>query len=268
MSIANKARLEILEGQQQQAEATSETTASAWWGIYKAGGAAALIAGVLFRRNLGAEISLFIPRMQLDTVSGWFALLRDNRLLGLAYLNFFDIVDYALLGLMFLGLYAALRRASQSIIVIATALGLVGIAVYFASNTAFSMLSLSDQYASTSSEAQRAMLLAAGQAVLAINSPGAVFQGTGIYMSFLLLAVAGLLISIAMLQSELFGRVTAYIGILACVLDLVYCITFALAPALTAYLLSAAGLLLMIWHISIGLKLLQLERFERKINKV
>jgi hypothetical protein len=48
---------------------------------------------------------------------------------------------------MFLALYAALRRANKSYMAIAMTLGFVGIAVYFASNTAFSMLSLSDQYA-------------------------------------------------------------------------------------------------------------------------
>ena len=36
----------------------AEATDSAWKGLYKVGGAAALIAAVLFRRNLGAEFSL------------------------------------------------------------------------------------------------------------------------------------------------------------------------------------------------------------------
>jgi uncharacterized membrane protein len=141
---------------------------------------------------------------------------------------------------------------------------LVGIAAYFASTTAFEMLSLSDQYAAATTEAQRSMFLAAGQAVLAINNPGAIYQGTGIYMSFLLLAVAGLIISAVMLRSNIFSRVTAYIGILASAFDLAYCITFAFVPAIEVCLLSAAGLLLFIWHILIGLRLYQPGRLERK----
>ena len=77
-------------------------------------------------------------------------------------------------------------------------------------------------------------------------------------MSFLLLAVAGLIISTVMLRSNIFSRVTAYVGILASTFDLAYCITFAFVPELDVYLLSAAGLLLMIWHILIGVRLFQL----------
>jgi len=242
----------------------TETADSDWKSLYRVGGVAALIAGVIFRRNLGAEISLFSAQKQPDTIIDWFTLLQNNRLLGLSYLNLFDIVDYALVGLMFLALYVALRRANKSYMAIATTLALVGITVYFASNTAFSMLSLSDQYAAATTDAQRSMFLAAGQAVLATNNPGAVYQGTGIYMSFLLLAVAGLIVSAVMLRSSIFGRVTAYVGILASAFDLAYCITFAFVPAMTVYLLPTAGLLLMVWHILTGRRLYQLGRLERK----
>lgn len=242
----------------------AETADSAWKSLYRVGGVAALVAGVIFRRNLGPEVSLFSVQKPPDAVVDWFALLQNNKLLGLSYLNLFDIVDYALVGLMFLALYAALRRANKSYMAIATTLGFVGTGVYFASNTAFSMLSLSDQYAAATADAQRSMFLAAGQAVLAINNPGAIYQGTGIYVSFLLLAVAGLIVSAVMLRSNIFGRVTAYVGILASAFDLAYCITFAFVPAMTVYLLSAAGLLLMVWHILIGQRLYQLGHLERK----
>ena len=226
---------------------------------------AALIAGVLFRRNLAAEIGLFSQRQAPEAVSDWFALLQSNRLLGLAYLNIFDIVNYVLVGLMFLGLYAALRRANRSYMAIATFLGFVGITVYFASTTAFSMLSLSDQYAVTTTEAQRSMLLAAGKAMLVLNrfsSPGA-HPGTGGLVSLLLIAVAGMIISVVMLRSAVFNRATACVGILASALDLAYCIAFAFVPAVDSELLAvgfipAAGLLWMIWHIMVGWRLLRL----------
>jgi hypothetical protein len=62
----------------------------------------------------------------------------------------------------------------ESAMAIATASGLVGIAVYFASNHAFSMLSLGDQYATATTDVQRSMLLAVGEGLLAINNPGAI----------------------------------------------------------------------------------------------
>jgi len=237
----------------------SETVDPSWKNLYRVGTAAALIAALVFRRNIGAEIILFTGQAPPNTVVGWFTLLHDNSLLGLSFLNVFDIIDYALVGLMFLALYAALRQANESYMAIATILGFVGIAVYFASNTAFSMLSLSDQYAAATTDVQRSTFLAAGQAVLAM------VEGTGIYTSFLLLAVAGMIISAVMLRGNIFSKATAYVGILASAFDLVYCIAIPFLPAADADLVAictipAAGLLLMIWHILIGRRLYQLGR--------
>lgn len=250
----------------------AETSDSDWKSLYRVGGVAALIAGVLFRRNIAAEIGLFSQHKSPVTVSDWFALLQSNRLLGLSYLNIFDIVNYALVGLIILALYAVLRQVNKSYMAIATILGFVGITVYFASNTAFSMLSLSEQYAAATTNTQRTMLLAAGEAMLAINrfsSPGA-HPGTGGYVSLFLIAVAGMIASVVMLRSVVFNRTTAYVGILASVFDLAYCIAFAFVPTVNSELLAvifipAAGLFLMIWHIMIGWRLYQLGRLERKL---
>lgn len=225
---------------------------SVWASLYKVGGLAALFAGVFFRRNIGAEILLFTGQTKPSTVAEWFTLLQSNSALGLSLLNIFDIVNYALVGIMFLALYAALKRINQSYVTIATTFGLVGVATYFASNTSLSLLSLSNEYVAAVTEAQKSTLLAAGQIMLTVGA------GTGIYMSLLLLAVAGLLVSVVMLQSKVFGKITAYTGILASVFDLVYCVTFAFIPELDALLLSAAGLALMIWHILVGRKLYKL----------
>ena len=97
--------------------------------LYRIGGAAALLAGVLLRRNLGVEIALFSPQKPPATVDGWFALLQSNRLLGLTYLNIFDIANYVLVGLMLLALYAALKAVSPSYMAVALSLGLLGIAL-------------------------------------------------------------------------------------------------------------------------------------------
>lgn len=241
------------------------TPDSDWKSLYKIGGLAALLAGALFRRNIAAELGLFSEQPSPLTVDEWFMLLQNNRLLGLSYLNAFDIVNYALLSLMFLALYAVLNRTNKSYMLIAAALGLVGIAVYFASNTAFSMLALSSRYAAATSDAQRTMLLSAGEALLVINrftGPSAQ-PGSGGYMSLLLIAIAGMMTSIVMLRSNIFQRSAAYVGILASTFDLAYCLAFVFVPALESALLAvifipAAGFFLMIWHIMIGWKLYQL----------
>jgi hypothetical protein len=235
-----------------------------WKNLYRIGGVAALLAGLVFRRNLGAEISLFGIYPSPSTVTEWFALFQKNRLVGLAYLNFFDVIDYVLLALMFLALYTALRHSHKGNMAIATTLGLLGIAIYAASNTAFSMLSLSDRYAAVTSDAQKSALVTAGQALLVNDMTN---PSTGIYISFLLVALAGMLASIAMLRSNIFSKATAWFGILASALDLVYGLVFPFLPAANTEVaalstIPAAGLFLMIWHILVGWRLLQLARLE------
>jgi hypothetical protein len=241
-----------------------KTAHSEWKSLCRVGGVAALLAGVLFRRNIAAEIGLFSEQISPTTVRDWFILLQQNRLLGLSYLNAFDLINYALVGLMFLALYVALKPANKSYMVIAAALGLLGIAVYFASNTAFSLLALSEQYAAATTAEQKTPLLAAGQALLALNrfSSGA-HPGSGGYISLLFVAVAGLITSVVMLRSAVFNRVTAFVGILASAFDLAYCVAYAFVPAadsdrLAIYFIPAAGLFLMIWHIMVGWRLYQL----------
>jgi hypothetical protein len=232
-----------------------------WKALYRAGGVAALLAALLFRRNIGAEVSLFtgveaIPR----SVAGWFSLLQSRPLIGLAFLAFFDLFDVLLVGLMFLALAAALWPGRKTTAAIALAAGLVGLAVGIAANISLTMLSLSGQYTAAASEVQRASLLAAGQAVLAFNDPLAVYPSTGAFMSLLLVAIAGLLFSFAMLRGRAFGRATALTGFAASVCDLTYCLTVLFAPFLRAYLLAAGGLFWMIWHLLAGLRLLRLSK--------
>lgn len=131
------------------------------------------------------------------------------------------------------------------------------------------MLFLSNQYAIAATDAQKSMLLAAGQALLAVNDVGnpTTHPGTGIYLSLLLIALSGTLTSIVMLRSTLFNKATAYFGILASAFDLACCLGFIFVPVLDVNLVTlstipAAGLFWTIWHILVGWKLLQLARFE------
>jgi hypothetical protein len=242
-----------------------KATDPSWRNLYRVGAIAALIAALVFRRNLGAaEIPMLIGQTPPETVVGWFTLLHNNSLLGLSFLNIFDIIDYALVGMMFLALYFALRKTNKSITAIATVLGFVGIIVYFVSNTAFSMLSLSNQYASATTDTDKSMLLAAGQTLLDSGyNPSAIYPSTGILLSMLLLAVAGLIMSAVMLRTNIFSKKTAIVGILASAFDLAYLLGLTFVQAADVYLLSAsciatAGFLLLVWHLLIGLKLYRL----------
>ncbi len=220
--------------------------------LYKAGGIATLVAALLFRRNIGAEMSLFIgmeaiPHSAVD----WFSLLRSNPFVGLSFLAVFDLFNCVLVGLMFLALAAMFWQTNKSIVAVALTSGLVGITISFASNASLTMLSLSQQYAAADSETQRAVLESAANAIVA----AAGLPSTGAYMSLLLIALAGLLFSVMMFSSN---RVTAIVGLLAGGCDLAYCLTFTLTPILPVYLfLAVAGLLYMIWHLLVARILLK-----------
>ncbi len=229
-----------------------------WRPLYRTGGIAALLAAILFRRNIGAEVSLFIGAEGIPrSAANWYALLQTNPFVGLSFLAVFDLIDYALVGLIFLALAAAFWPAHKSAAAIALTSGMAGVAVSLSSNISLTLFSLSQQYAAATSAAQQAALLVAGQAVLATNDPLAVYPTTSMYSSLLLIALAGLLFSVIMLRPH---RAAGIIGLLASGCDLAYCLTIFLAPALRAFLLAAGGLFWMIWHLLVARILLRLSR--------
>jgi len=124
---------------------------ASWRPLYRAGAIAAFAAVIVFRPHLGAEAMLLrsLGLLAFDPVSGgppeWFTLLQARPFLGLLLLDVFDLVNYALVGLVFLALFGALRGVRKSLILSAAGACFAGITVYFASNPAFAMLSLSRQ---------------------------------------------------------------------------------------------------------------------------
>jgi hypothetical protein len=241
--------------------------APGWSSLYIMGGAAALIAVVLFRRNLGTELVTFqgfglldVPAGHPGSALGWFRLLQSNKLVGLALYDLADVINYGLLSLTFLALYGALRTVSSGGMALATVCALGGTVAYGVSNQAFSMLNLSQRYWAATSETQRAMLESAGEALLSIHNPGTIYQSTGVYAALLLVPLAGLISSIVMLRSSVFGKRTAWVGVVANGVVLGHFVALAFAPALIAIPTAASAPFRVIWHVLVGLRLLRLGR--------
>jgi hypothetical protein len=246
-------------------DTTSLTGNRDWKGLYYAGGAAIVAMVVLFRRFFAVELIEFngfglfeVPDVTPISAVNWFAILQANCLLGLVLFGLFDIINYLLLGVVFLALYGALCETGRGLTILALSFGFVGIAVYVASNQAFAMLSLSSNYAAAETETQQALFLAAGEALLAIHNPGKLQQGTGIYLSFMLVLLAGLLISLAMLRSTHFHWVTAYAGIAANLLALGYFPALALGLDFIWVFPAFSAPFRMIWYILIAIGLFRL----------
>ena len=136
-------------------------------------------------------------------------------LLGLLSMDLLYILNNTILVLIYLALFFALRRSSETAVLIAMLLGTLGVAAYYASNTGFEMLALSGQYAGATSEAQRTALLGAGQALLAI------YKGTAFDTYYVLNAAALLIFAVVMLRSKVFSKATGGVGLAAGILMLV-----------------------------------------------
>ncbi len=236
-----------------------EAEAPGWKGLYRVGGWAALLAAFVFRRNLGAEVKLFgslgvpgLPAQQPVDAAGWFALLRSNRLLGVALLDVFDPVNYALVALLILAIAAALRREKPAAGVIAAVCGTGAAVVSFASNRALPMLALAGRYW-VASGADRAAALDAGDALLAAPK-------IGVHAALLLVALAGLILSLAMLRNGAFSRTTALVGLAAHGILLGVFPVLAFAPEILALPHSLAAPFIVAWQIMAGLRLLRLGR--------
>ena len=245
----------------------SPNTEINWKILYRIGAYSALVAVIFFRRYLSAELMVSngfgifdVPQTAPVTAIGWFTLLRVNKFVGLALLDIFDLVNYALVGLIFLALYAALRKSEESAMGMATLFSIVGVTVYFASNQALSFLYLSEQYAAATSETQRFIYLSAGEALLANT------QGTGIHISLFLVLLAGLITSIIMLRGDIFSKATAVTGIFANCFGLGYFIVLIFAPAISWLPPTLSAPLRLIWYILIARKFFQLGKVEYEME--
>jgi hypothetical protein len=226
---------------------------SKWKSLYKAGGAGALIVGTLLLIETIAYIATSAP--SLADAAGWFSLFHNNRFVGLVDFGILELYALVLFVPMFLALYVVLRRASESYMAIAAILAFTGIAVNFATSKLFSLLTLSDLYAATTTAAMKSQFLAAGQATLAVGALGGI---GGSVEGGIPLAVAGLIISVIMLRSNILGRAVGYLGILANGTGLVMYFNAALAPAVSGSPFFVVFFLFsVIWFILIGRKLLQ-----------
>lgn len=243
-------------------ETKSINNEAQWNSVYILGGISTIIAligivlDVVVGSSTGGNLSA-LPQTAVDR----FAQFQINPLLGLYNLDLLNIINQLILIPAYFALYAAHRKTNMAYALLALIIFLVGTAIFVTTNTALPMLELSHKYAAATTESQKMLFAAAGEAMLARGTHGSL----AVFIGFLLPNIAGLIMSLAMLTGKVFSKATSYLGIAGSALLLLYIILVTFAPdtkdMATAFAMPG-GLLSMAWMVMFTIRLFQLGRMK------
>lgn len=200
-----------------------------WRGLYLSAGVSALFMTAL----IVTQIAVYAIWMPPSDAEGMLALMGRSPALGLLSMDLLYLVDSVLLVIIYLGLYIALRPTGESPMLIATALGIIGVAAYFASNPAFEMLYLGRAYAAAAAPEERAAVVAAARGFM----EG--YKGTAFNVYYVLNTLYLFVMTPVMRKSGIFGKTAVISGFAAAVLMIIpssagtiglYCSLASLAP--------------------------------------
>ncbi len=220
--------------------------------LYLIGGIAAILQLVAIL-SYGVIVAILGPKP--TAVEEYFAIYQTSRLMSVLRS---DLLLLILIGLYlgtFPALYVALRRVSPIYAALATVFTLIAVMGAFANESTFSLFYLGEKYA-TAAEAQRAQLMAAGEAIIASD----MWNGTAAYMGGILLQGSGVMISVIMLRSGDFHKATAYSGLLGNAFDLTQHILHPFLPSVAASISMFMGVFYFVWFPMLAWDLWQLAR--------
>jgi hypothetical protein len=209
--------------------------------LYTIGGIAALV-------QLTAILSTIVVAVMLGTrptsAEEFFTIQHGNPLA--AFLRGDFLMMFFLIGAYlgtFPALWWALRRISPVAATFATLLAGIAVILSFSGESTFALMRLGDLYNSAASTAERAQFLAAGDAVMVAGW----WYSTGSYIAGILLQGGGVIISLVMLRSREFSKVTAIAGLLGNALDLTQHLLHPFAPATSAPIQMLMGPFYFVW---------------------
>ena len=190
-----------------------------------------------------------------ETIEECFSMLKENRLYGLLRLDILTVFVMPLYYLLFYSIYLALKDTNKELLSISTILVFAGLTLFLATPSVFSYLYLSDEYAKATIESDKNQLIAAGEAILASD----MWHGTGAKIGGILMQLGALIISMIMLKSNVFNKLTAYTGIVTHGLDLAHIVIGFFLPTVGIIIMAIAGPLYLLWFPLIGIRLFKLK---------
>jgi hypothetical protein len=217
--------------------------------IYKIAGAMAIFIVLAGLTDAVTSMGTSLQDNRMIPIVEWFTLFQTSRFEAFSRLGVINIITLSCCIPVYLAFDQTFREEraakAQGIAAFAMILFFTGVTIYLSSNSVFALFAVSQKYAAAT-PAQKPLLTAAGQALLA--------QGTdltpGTFAGLFFTQIAGLLITSAMLRGSVFGQWTGRIGLVGFGLMSAFFILTAFFPTYygTAMIVSAPGALLMLTY--------------------
>jgi hypothetical protein len=231
----------------------SEYADQRWRDIYRIGGIASLLVAASITFAVAAYfIWPYTPG--IESTESILQTLHTNRLSGLIALDVLTVPIVLLNVLPLLAMYMALRRVNESYALVALVLGLIAVPMLLTARPVTEMVMLSDKYAAATTLAARSQYLAAADALLEH------FSGTAWMIESFCLILSGLISSLLMLRSPVFGRTTAYVGIVTSLVGFGF-----ILPVIGPLLFFVNTMLSIVFNVLLARGLL---RFGRQIDRM
>lgn len=180
-----------------------------------------------------------------------FLFIQNDKLGGLMALDFFLLIGNLLAIGSLIGIYVILKQVNQSLALLAFILGIIAVIAILPARPILEVFYLSDSYATATTDAERSHYLAAGEALLML------FNGTAWAINYIFGAVSGMISSLLMLRSTVFGKATAYIGIITSTVAVLSIIGF-IVPIIAMVLAMLAMPGYIIWNLLVAIKFFKL----------
>jgi hypothetical protein len=238
-------------------EPSAHRTNSAWKSLYTIGGVAALVVVLLYLLDIAVSFGGGDTQPGALTAIQWFTLLQANGLLGLRTLGLLNAISVLVAAPLYFALLGAHRRANPVYAGLALIVFLMGAVIYVAHNPAVPMFALSTKFATATTDAERLLLAAAGEALLA---RGEDFTPGG-FIGLFLTEIAGQVMSLVMLGGKIFSRAAAFAGIVGLTLLSLFTIWATFVPVgypVAMILAVVGGLSIMGWYLLTARRLFQL----------
>ena len=230
-----------------------------WRGVYLVGGIFGVlslifvIADIIIGTSLGGDLTV-LPQTAIER----FAQFNQNPWQGLYHLDLLNTINQIISIPVYFALFAALRRSNKPFALFALIIFLIGSTIFITNNAALPMLDLSRKYAGAA-DAQKSLLAAAGEGLLARGTHGSL----GVFFGFFLSNIAAFLMSLVMLPGKVFSKLTAILGTIGNFLMLIYIALVTFIPStqqIAVVLAMPGGILLLVWMILSTIRLFKISK--------